>query len=290
MATAARLGIPSEIIDDAMSMLTKGSQELENLLNSLTVEKQKAETLGNELMKERDEYIKRNAELDKELNRLETEQRYITRETRDRILSEAAELHKEIRQATAELRKKKTVETMRQARETLSGVRQQLDSEVWKPYKSPDRETESETIKVGDDVWIKEAGLAATVLAISEETQEVDVQAGRTKMRLGIDGVTKIIEEPSKDTPVTGSLPSARRVPLQLDLRGKRADEIEPEVDSYLNDAVRSNISQARIIHGIGTGTVRNIVRDFLATHPLVKSLRSGERDEGGDGATIVSL
>jgi DNA mismatch repair protein MutS2 len=290
MATAARLGIPSEIIGDARGMLTEGSQELENLLTSLMVEKQKAESISNTLTAERDEFSRRNAELDKERKRLETEERYITQEARDRILSEAAELHKEIRKATAKLRKKKTAETIGQARETLAGVRQQLDSEAWKPYKSPDREAQAETIKVGDDVWIKEAGLAATVLAISEETREVDVQAGRTKMRLGIDGVTKFAKGPDKAIPLTGSLPSVRSVPLQLDLRGKRADEIEPEVDSYLNDAVQSNLSQVRIIHGIGTGTVRSIVREYLSIHPLVKSFRPGERDEGGDGATVVSL
>jgi len=290
MATAARLGIRAEIIDDARGMLTEGSQELENLLNSLMVEKQKAETLSIELATERDEYSKRNSELDKERERLETEERYITQEARDRILSEAAELHKEIRKAAAELRKKRAAETIGQARETLAEVRKQLDSEAWNIRKSSNQEAESEIIKVGDDVWIKEAGLAATVLVISEGTREVDVQAGRTKMRLGIDGIMKITEEPGKATPLAGSLPSVRIAPLQLDLRGKRADEIEPEVDSYLNDAVQSNRSQARIIHGMGTGTVRNIVRDFLATHPLVKSFRPGERDEGGDGATVVSL
>jgi DNA mismatch repair protein MutS2 len=290
MATAARLGIPSEIIDNARGMLTKGSQELENLLNSLMVEKQRAESLSNELTTERDEYHRRNAELEKERQRLEIETGYITREARDRILSEAAELHKAIRQAAAELRKKKSAETVASAREALAGVRQQLDTESWNLYKEPDREIEPENIKVGDNVWIKEAGLAATVLAVSEATREVDVRAGRTKMRLSIDGVTKIAGEPEKAAPVTGSLPSARRVPLQLDLRGRRADEIEPEVDSYLNDAVQSNIAQVRIIHGIGTGTVRNIVREYLSKHPLVKSFRPGERNEGGDGATVVSL
>jgi DNA mismatch repair protein MutS2 len=290
MATAARLGIPSEIIDDARSMLTEGSQELENLLNSLMVEKQITESLRNELAIEKDEFNRRNTELEKEQKRLETDKRYITQEARDRILSEAAELHKEIKKATAELRKKKSAESIGQARETLTEVRQQLDSEAWKLYKSRDQETEPETIKVGDDVWIKEAGLAATVLAISEETREVDVQAGRTKMRLGIDGIAKITESPDKTPTVAGSLPYAKSVPLQLDLRGRRADEIEPEVDIYLNDAVRSSAGQVRIIHGIGTGTVRNIVREYLGKHPLVKTFRSGERDEGGEGATVVSL
>ena len=141
-----------------------------------------------------------------------------------------------------------------------------------------------------DIVWLKEAGLTATVLLIYEESREVDVQAGRTKMRLGIDGVVKIAAKAEPTIPTAGSLPTAPRVPLQLDLRGKRADAVEPEVDSYLNDAVQSSFTQVRIIHGIGTGTVRSIVRDYLVQHPLVKSFRPGGRDEGGDGATVVEL
>ena len=77
---------------------------------------------------------------------------------------------------------------------------------------------------------------------------------------------------------------------LAIDLRGKRADEVEVALDIYLNDAAQANLAEVRIIHGIGTGTVRSIVREFLARHPLVKSFRAGERDEGGDGATVVRL
>ena len=84
--------------------------------------------------------------------------------------------------------------------------------------------------------------------------------------------------------------PVTRTVPLELDLRGKRADEVEWALDGYLNGAAQSNIDEARIIHGHGTGTVRSIVRDFLSSHPLVKSFRSGNRDEGGDGVTVVRL
>ena len=65
---------------------------------------------------------------------------------------------------------------------------------------------------------------------------------------------------------------------------------MEWALDGYLNDAIQANIDEARIVHGLGTGTVRNIVRDFLASHPLVKSFRTGARDEGGDGVTVVRL
>ena len=197
---------------------------------------------------------------------------------------EAAELHKEIRQASAELRKEKSAAKLEQARQAMAAVHEQLNSEVWQAKAGEIQETDTGTINTGDTVWIKEAGLSATVLAVLEETHEVEVQAGRTKMRLGLESVEKTTMSPetiaSGITPVKRQ-PAVRAVPLELDLRGKRADEVEWALDSYLNDAAQSNIDETRIIHGFGTGTVRNIVRDFLASHPLVKSFRSGEHDEG---------
>lgn len=293
MATASRLGIPAEIINDARGMLTEGTEELETLLATLMTEKQKTESLRRELTAERNELARRNAEVENERQRLKVEERKAIQEARDRIVREAAELHKEIRQASAELRKEKSIAKMEQAKRAMATVREQLNSEVWQAKAGEAQEIDVNTINIGDTVRIKEVGLTATVLTISEESREVEVQAGRTKMRLGLDSVAKTTAPP--DTMVPGITPAkrqpgSRRVPLELDLRGKRADEVEVALDTYLNDAVQSNINEARIIHGIGTGTVRNIVRDFLASQPLVKSFRSGERDEGGDGVTIVRL
>ncbi len=290
MATASRLGVPPEIINDARSMLSEGSKELETLLTNLMAEKQKAASLNSDLTLEKDKLTRQNAELEKERQRLESEERKSIQEARDRIVREAAELHREIRQAAAELRKEKSAARMEQARHALTGVREQLASDFWQSKAGETPESDTGTINIGDTVWLKEAGLTATVLSILEESREVEVQAGRTKMRLGLDSVTKTTASPDTTAPPTRSRPAVQTVPLELDLRGKRADEVEVALDGYLSDAAQSNIEEARIIHGIGTGTVRQIVRDFLASHPLVKSFRSGERGEGGDGATIVKL
>jgi dsDNA-specific endonuclease/ATPase MutS2 len=113
------------------------------------------------------------------------------------------------------------------------------------------------------------------------------------KMTLRLDSVEKRI--PSTGAVKTGGALITRglsksKVPLELDLRGKRADEVEPLLDDYLNEASLCSLSQVRIIHGIGTGTVRQIVREILASHPLVTSFRPGEQGEGGDGVTIASM
>jgi len=289
IATAARLGIPAEIINDARSLLSGNSQELEGLLANLMEEKQKIAVLERDLVVEKEKLQRRSAEMDKELQRLKTEERRNLQAERDAIVQEAAELHKEIRQAATELRKEKTSARLEEAKKSLDRVRKEIATERWQPPSGATSEEEDTTIKIGDTVRLKEAGLTGTVLTINEDSQEIEVQAGVTKMRLGLNGVVKTTPALDKFAPAP-KVPAARRVAMELDLRGKRADEVEPILDTYLNDAAQSNLSEARIIHGIATGTVRAIVRDFLKNHPLSKSFRTGRPDEGGDGVTVVKL
>ena len=85
-------------------------------------------------------------------------------------------------------------------------------------------------------------------------------------------------------------LERARSVASSLDLRGARVDEALEALGRYLDDAALAGLDQVLIIHGLGTGALRDAVRAEAAGHPLVKSVRAGERGEGGDGATIIRL
>ncbi len=76
----------------------------------------------------------------------------------------------------------------------------------------------------------------------------------------------------------------------QLDLRGRRVEEVLPDVDRYLNDAYLAGMPFVRLLHGKGTGALRQAIRQDLSRHPLVKSFASAEASEGGDGVTIVNL
>jgi len=288
LATATRLGVPSGIIDHARGLLSRGTLELEALLGNLMVEKQKTGEVRAGLENERKEVDKQNAELKDRLERLREEENKTMQEARDRVVTEAAELHRQIRQASSELRREMTRERLEQARKALGGVREQLSREVWTPDTG---EVESgKSIAAGDRVYLRDIGLQASVLSVDEDAREVEVQAGQLKLKLGLENVEKTAETKPARTR-GGTMPAATRViSTELDLRGKRADEVEVALDIYLNDAALANLSEVRIIHGIGTGTVRQIVRDFLAAHPLVKSFRTGKHDEGGDGATMVSL
>jgi len=296
LTIASRLGLLPGIITNAREMLSKGTQELETLLADIAREKQQVEVLRNNLEKDREDVEQQKAKLKCEFERLKAEEQEIVRETRDMVLREAAELQKEIRHTASELRREKTREKVEQAKKSIAAAQERLKSKTWQTTSSGRINAETlanSSIATGDIVWLKETSLQATVLSVSEETQQVEVLAGRTRLSLSLNSVERVM--PSPDTAIPHVIPikrnlSRRVISDKLDLRGKRADEISSTLDRYLNDAYLANLSEVRVAHGIGTGTVRDIVRDTLTPHPLVKSFRAGEQGEGGDGVTIVKL
>jgi DNA mismatch repair protein MutS2 len=129
-----------------------------------------------------------------------------------------------------------------------------------------------------------------TLLAVDDRGM-ADVAAGPLRLRVP---VTSLRQAPAPDETVRSTRPqvsgSAPSVPLQLDLRGARAEEALAELDRYLNDAAVAGIDRLRIVHGKGTGALRTAVREMLATHPLVREHAPAAQNEGGEGATIVRL
>ncbi len=113
------------------------------------------------------------------------------------------------------------------------------------------------------------------------------------RFTLGLEGVIPLqpkAPERSRITTKAISVPSASAIPIELDLRGKRADEAQILLDAYLNETVMANCDRVYIIHGYGTGVLRQIVREYIADHPVVKSFRAGKPEEGGDGVTVITL
>ena len=291
LAVAEHLGLPASIIDGAREVMGRSTQELDLLLSDLGREKARVARLRAEIEEEQRSLRKREAEIDARVTQVREEERRLIERTRDVVVREAADLQRDIRLVVSELRKAKTREAVEKAKTALDAVHQQLKSEIWQTT-TPEQPVEDGSIKPGDTVVLKEANLRATVLSLSPETGQAEVQAGRVRLTLGIAGLEKVVVDvgtaKTKFVPVTKQV--ARPVSFQLDLRGKRADEVEMALDGYLNSASVAGLSEVRIIHGMATGTVRKIVREFLSAHPLVRSFRGGDKGEGGDGATVVKL
>jgi DNA mismatch repair protein MutS2 len=295
LATAARLGLNTEIIDHARGMLSKGTREVEDLLAHLAEERDKAQSTRLELEKAKQDVEDLEKEYEKKLKELKAREKAVIQEARDRVVSEAADLQREIRQASTELRKQKSRDTIERTKKALASIQEKIRNTEWqsKAEYEPEVETEAEdTIAPGDTVYLKEANLEATVVKVDEVNREIEVQAGQTRIKLGLGGVDKIIPSEGGSTNYVPIIkpPPTKVVPSELLMLGKRAEEVEPLLNKYLDDASLSALTQVRIVHGSGTGTLRQIVRELLRSHPLVKSFRPGEKGEGGNGVTIVKL
>ncbi|MFC1986795.1 endonuclease MutS2 [Chloroflexota bacterium] len=290
LAVAARLGVPAAIIEQATTMLPQGALDLESMLSDIAAEKIKVTEMRKLLEKEKNQAEARNMEIYSRLAQLRSEEREVIQEARDKVMLEVADLHRQIRQASLDLRKQRSKEAIDAAKKSLADVEAKLDGEVLAP-RAADTEVQ-ESIAVGDTVYMRNIDLHGTVRSISEETQEVEVQAGQVTLRVRLNSIEKTsqaaVRQPAAKSNIV--IPAGKLTLNSLDLRGKRADEVEVLLDSYLNEATLANLSEVKIIHGIGTGTVRQIVRDILAGYPLVKSFRAGNKEEGGDGVTIASL
>jgi DNA mismatch repair protein MutS2 len=145
-------------------------------------------------------------------------------------------------------------------------------------------------IAVGAPVLIDGVAEPGTLLSI-DDRGVADVAAGALRLRVP---AGQLRPAPQAEAPLRSDRPvirgSASSVPLQLDLRGARAEEALAVLDRYLNDAAVAGMERLRIIHGKGTGALRQAIRTALADHPLVREHQAAAPSEGGDGATIVRL
>ena len=219
------------------------------------------------------------------------------RETRDMLLEDAAALQRLIHQAEIELRKAKKRENIERGKKALDSVHEHLESRAWQVKVGHTGEigegTEGGSIYPGDRVQLVDKKLEGTVLSLIEKNRQLEVQVGNTRLKVGIEDVERVKVsdgEVPPEFPLIRKSPGKRAKSLELDLRGRRADEVPGILDGYLNDAFLANFGRVCIIHGYATGTVRQVVREILASHPLVKAFQPGEKGEGGDGVTIVQL
>lgn len=293
---ATRFGLPADIVNNARSIMSQGSQEVEAMMVDLAAERKRLETLRATLEKEKSRAVEMTAALESETAHIREKERTMLREIQDNINSGIAGLYRSIREAEHELKKQRSRERIERSRRALEAISRQADArnrELGQRLDAiRDEEALAGKIFVGDTVRLRDMDMTASVLSVNEEQSKLEAQAGDVRLTLRIDSVEKVEKPgPEADMDRTVTRPkTTRSASLELDLRGHRAEIAVTELDTYLNDAFMSHLGEVRIIHGYGTGAVRQAVREALSTHPLVKSFRPGGQGEGGDGVTLVTL
>jgi DNA mismatch repair protein MutS2 len=299
-AIAERLGLDEVIVDDARSRLTESQRTFEATLAAIrTTEGETSDALDRA----------RAAELrSAEQLRIAEEERRRARRERDEAVraarAEAERIVDELRTEVSQTREALERETL--TANALDQAVSQAEAGLARlPAAEPVPEPEPEEIRtwrLGERARSRSGGWEGRIAALERGGRRATLEVGGMRVTVDVDDLVlaAVGEVPSGRGTAEATSPNtnesalrlerARHVASSLDLRGARVDEALEALARYLDDAGLAGLNKVLIIHGMGTGALRDAVRAEASGHPLVRSLRPGERGEGGDGATIVEL
>lgn len=282
---AKRLGIPEEIINNSKEYMEDiNSGENSELMNNLEEEITK--------LRQQEEELTHKIEMYDELNRaISIEKVNLTKQTNKIINDAKNEANNIIKDAKEEASKLiseiKDLANVEYKEHELADLKYKVKN---LNVEANDLNLFDEELVVGDYVYIKPYEKNGTITKIKKD--KYTVQMGQFSMDFAKTDLTKAAkpkEKAVKQTRMSGYNP-ASHASLSLDLRGKRYEEVKELMDQYLDQAILGNLETVTIIHGFGTGVIRNAVQDYLKKCPYVKSYRYGGEGEGLNGATVVKL
>ena len=304
LTIAARLGVPQEVIDDARSGISPVEQATEGLLQELQQERRVVEELREEAETARSEAVRRQRELDVQLADVEAAKANLVEESRQQLqrrisgildrlgrAERSLEAYDLRQDAEARVRAEtESVQEIQARREDVREVQRQVESAVWSPIEV-ERTPWQQILKEGDRVYIRGIAQPVEVIAAADSQDRVEVLLGTMRAKIPVYQLERQAEGHPSAASQGVYLDRAPRKPANadLDLRGLRVDEALSRVDEALNDAALDGAGTVRIIHGKGTGALRQAIREYLGGHPLVLSAQNGE-GPGGDGITVAEL
>ncbi|HEV8633036.1 MAG TPA: Smr/MutS family protein [Chloroflexota bacterium] len=314
LAIAARLGLPEPVLERARGLLSQEDVQVERMLSEIHSERERAEQARLRAEKEH----RRVADLARQLTKRLSE---IERSKRAAVERAHAEAQAELEDLRAGLKELATrIEHGQAPRGDLAPLMQQVrDIErqlvARRPappphpaptpprghpvpasgYPAPGTGAPPAPITPGAWVRVRRLGQVGRVVSLSGSGAEIQVGAFKTRVRLAeLEPATRAEAARHEEEPVastyTVSQPTGPMPPLEIQLLGWRAEQVGPELDRYLNDAYMAGLPFVRIVHGKGTGVLRQVVREHLTGHPLVRSFDLASAREGGEGVTIAAL
>ena len=304
-AISRKLGLSDEIIEEAGKQLSSDDRSFEDLLADLEQSRVTIERERLEIASYKEEIGTLKKRLQEKNEKIDS--------ARDRILREANEEARDILQNAKDVADETirvfqkagpgaSLKDLEKSREKIRGkINEKNDKLVIKsqPKEKSGRLT-ADKIKKGDTVKILSMGMTGTVTSLPDHKGNVFVQCGVIRSQVNINDLVYAKEKEAEEKkPVlqrtrTGTsgikMSKSLSVSGEINLLGKTVDEALPELDKYLDDAYLAHLPSVRVVHGKGTGALRNAVQNHLKRVKYVKSYRLGEYGEGDAGVTIVTF
>ncbi len=305
-AISKKLGLPDFIIEDAKQNIGHQDAAFEDLISDLNDSRQRLEKEQAEIAAYRSEIASLKAELSAKHDKLDARRERIINEANEearRILTEAKDVaDKTIRN----INKLSDDSNLNRALEEERGkLRNQIDkvdkNNLSLKKTSPKKQLKADSLRIGDKVRVISLNLTGTVSTLPNAKGDLAVQMGILRSQVNINDL-ELVDEPSitgpngnvtshkKQKHNTSSIKAGKSYSIspEINLIGMTTDEAIPALDKYLDDAYLAHLPQVRVIHGRGTGALKNAVHRMLKKMSHVEEYRLGTFGEGDTGVTIV--
>lgn len=300
---SSKLGISDDIINRANELVSTENQRFEEVVAQLEASRRELEKQHDEIEKLKNEQAEKVAELDKEIADLNSKKESELEKARVqamRIVESCRMQSEQLLDELADIRKQKEKSNFAQlainaksknksALDKMYDTANPVQNKEHKEYKLP------RPLKRGDHVLIFDIDKKGILASDPDSNGNVFVQAGIMKTKVNVNKLRLL--EPEKITMQNKKISTKnvrgkmQRTPsLELDIRGCAVDEGIHELDMFIDNAVLTGAGIITVIHGKGTGVLRQGIQNHLKKHPSVKSFRSGVFGEGEDGVTVIEL
>ena len=305
LAIAGRLGIDESITDFAKALISEEDTRFEDAVDTLETARKALEDDRQKLEEEKIHILrqkenaeknleKAKAQSEKEIQRAKQEAERIVEGARragNSLLMEIEQLKKE------QAREKNLQEIARKAKAAMGRQLDKMD-EIQNGLSEDDGDyTLPRPLKVGDRVFVKTLGGEAEVISVDEKKNTVQVQSGMIKMKAEISDIRLMGGQKQQKkqtggmrTVHTGSGKATASSNSSIDIRGKTVEEAMLDLDTFIDNILRTGLNEITIIHGKGTGALRKGIHIYLRKHPNIRTFRLGVFGEGEDGVTIAQL
>ena len=292
---AQRLGLPQTIIDSAKAEIHPDELRADKLLDDIRKERNRTSRERQKLEKARDRLESQTREIEKRLEKIEDERRDVLAQARAEGELEVAVLKKNIDSLKSQLKKaKQPLEALKEIEEKIEAIEEKIAAPVERQTSNVKRHSSHESLRLGERVTVSTLNADGVITALGESDAEVQIGSLRVRARLidlqrkgqGEDSPKEKMQEAS----TMRSAVATKSPGIELNLRGKLVEDGLEELERYLERAYSSGLLFVRIVHGKGTGKLREAVRNALKDSPYVASFEEPEDNEGGAGVTVANM
>jgi DNA mismatch repair protein MutS2 len=298
LAIAQRLGMNEDVLRRAGQVVEPDRAEFEKLLADIQRQRDEADSARRAEQIARREAEEVRERLEKRMDDLETRRAEITTAARREVEREVEDIRdtlKRVSRRLSEAEERALAEAraeVEQAEQAVESLRSREQPRVKRRPAAPMTLPDPALIKVGDLVYLDGVDQPGEVVRPVDDRGDLEILLGSLRTRVRPGQVLRV-EKPASRRGGGVSIemrPAPADISSEVHLRGDRVETALPKLERFLEDAHRAGYPSVRVVHGKGTGTMRQVVREMLSHHPLVRSFDTAAPNEGGEGVTIVEL